>query len=69
LHTVIIKIILHDAKIISLRKAWRREKEILRNGFAGYVDWPPTEMDDIQKVGYASSYDGKYVHDVRKYQS
>jgi len=59
--------LLHHAKIIAVRKAWHREKEALRNGFAGSVDWSPTEMDEIQKVGYASSYDGEYVHDVRKY--
>ena len=59
--------LLHHAKIIAVRKAWHREKEALKNGFAGSVDWSPTEMDEIQRVGYASSYDGEYVHDVRKY--
>ena len=59
--------LLHHAKIIAVRKAWHREKESLRNGFAGSVDWSATEMDEILKVGYASSYDGEYVHDVRRY--
>ncbi|XP_023702268.1 teneurin-a isoform X2 [Cryptotermes secundus] len=59
--------LLHHAKIIAVRKAWHREKEALRNGFAGSIDWSATEVDEILKVGYASSYDGEYVHDVRKY--
>ncbi|PSN55675.1 Teneurin-a [Blattella germanica] len=59
--------LLHHAKSIAVRKAWHREKEALRNGFAGSIDWSATEMDEILKVGYASSYDGEYVHDVRRY--
>jgi hypothetical protein len=59
--------LLHHAKIAAVRKAWHREKEALKNGFAGSVDWSATEMDEIVKVGYASSYDGEYVHDVRRY--
>ncbi|KAJ9586714.1 hypothetical protein L9F63_019697, partial [Diploptera punctata] len=59
--------LLHHAKITAVKKAWHREKEALRNGFAGSVDWSATEMDEILKVGYASSYNGEYVHDVRRY--
>nr|CAD7400470.1 unnamed protein product [Timema cristinae] len=59
--------LLHHAKVFAVRKAWHREKEALRNGFAGSVDWSATEMDEILKVGYAASYDGEYVHDVQRY--
>ncbi|XP_063223573.1 teneurin-a [Bacillus rossius redtenbacheri] len=59
--------LLHHAKLFAVRKAWHREKEALRNGFAGAVDWSATEMEEIMKVGYAANYDGEYVHDVQRY--
>ncbi|XP_068081732.1 teneurin-a [Anabrus simplex] len=59
--------LLHHAKGQAVRKAWHREREALRNSFAGAVDWSATEMEEILKVGYASSYDGEYVHDVQRY--
>jgi hypothetical protein len=37
--------LLHFAKIIAVQKAWHIEKEALRNGFTGSVDWSLTEMD------------------------
>jgi len=61
------QILLHHAKIFAVQKAWHREKEALRNCFSDSVDWSLMEMDEIQRVGYASSYDGEYVYDVRKY--
>ena len=56
--------LLHHAKIIAVRKAWHREKETLRNGFAGSVGLSPTEKDEIRRLVMPH---GKYVHDVRKY--
>jgi len=35
------QILLHCAKIFAVQKAWHREKEALRNGFADSVDWFP----------------------------
>lgn len=59
--------LLHHAKGQAVRKAWHKEREALRNNFAGTMEWTAAEMEEIVKVGYASGYDGEYVHDVRHY--
>lgn len=59
--------LLHHAKLTAVRKAWHREKESLRNGFSGSVEWSTVEIDEILKVGYATNYDGEYVHNVQVY--
>ncbi|KAG8234383.1 hypothetical protein J437_LFUL015147, partial [Ladona fulva] len=33
----------------------------------GGVEWTPAEAEEIAKVGYASAYEGVYVHDPRRY--
>lgn len=59
--------LLHHAKLAAVRKAWHREKEALRNGFPGSVDWSAQEIDEIIKDGAAKNYDGEYVHSVQLY--
>lgn len=59
--------LLHHAKLTAVRKAWHREKESLRNGFSGSVEWSNVEIDEIIKDGAASNYDGDYIHNVQIY--
>lgn len=59
--------LLHHAKLSAIRKAWHKEKEILKNGFSGSIDWSTNEIDEIMKVGYVTSYEGEYIHDVQQY--
>lgn len=59
--------LLHHAKLTAIRKAWHREKEALRNGFSGSIEWSPVETDEIVKDGFAKSYDGDYIHNVQLY--
>lgn len=59
--------LLHHAKLSAIRKAWHKEKEVLKSGFSGSVEWTTNEIDEIMKTGYASNYEGEYIHDVQKY--
>ncbi|KRT82794.1 hypothetical protein AMK59_4421, partial [Oryctes borbonicus] len=59
--------LLHHAKLSAIRKAWHKEKEYLKNGFSGNVEWTNAEIDEIIKVGYATSYECDYIHDVQQY--
>lgn len=59
--------LLHHAKLSVIRKAWHKEKENYKNGFAGNVEWTASELEELQKVGYVSNYEGEYVHDVQFY--
>lgn len=59
--------LLHHAKLSAVRKAWHKEKESLKNGFSGSVEWSTSEAEEIMKVGYASNYEGDYIHDVVQY--
>lgn len=59
--------LLHHAKLSAVRKAWHREKEALKAGLSGAVDWAPSEVEEILKSGYANQYDGEYVHNVLQY--
>lgn len=59
--------LLHHAKLSAIRKAWHKEKEALKNGFAGTVEWTTSEIEEIMKIGYASNYEGDYIHDVQQY--
>lgn len=59
--------LLHHAKLSAVRKAWHKEKELLKSGFTGSNEWSTTEADEIVKVGYASGYEGEYIHDVLLY--
>ncbi|XP_074032255.1 teneurin-a transmembrane protein isoform X2 [Leptinotarsa decemlineata] len=59
--------LLHHAKLSVIRKAWHKEKECYKNGFAGSVDWSTSELEELSKVGYVSNYDGEYIHDVQQY--
>ncbi|XP_071056324.1 teneurin-a isoform X2 [Onthophagus taurus] len=59
--------LLHHAKLSAIRKAWHKEKEALKNGFTGSTDWTAAEIDEIMKMGYVTSYEGEYIHDVQLY--
>lgn len=59
--------LLHHAKLTAVRKAWHKEKEALKNGFLGTIEWSATELEELMKVGYVSNYEGDYVHDVQIY--
>lgn len=59
--------LLHHAKGQALRKAWHRERDLLRLGFPGSVDWSQSEIEEILKVGYSMSFEGEYVHDINQY--
>lgn len=59
--------LLHHAKLSAIRKAWHKEKEALKNGFSGSVEWTTGEIDEITKLGYVVNYEGEYIHDVQKY--
>ncbi|XP_038105737.1 teneurin-a isoform X4 [Culex quinquefasciatus] len=59
--------LMHHAKLQAVRKAWHREKELLRNGLISSYDWTQQESDDIMKNGYANLYEGEYIHDIVQY--
>lgn len=59
--------LLHHAHATAIRKAWHREREALRSGLGGSLDWSAAELDEIQKAGSAAGYEGEYVHDVARY--
>lgn len=59
--------IMHHAKLIAVRKAWHREKELLQNGLTTTFEWSQTEVDEIIKKGYLTLYDCDYIHDVTLY--
>ncbi|XP_055616662.1 teneurin-a isoform X3 [Toxorhynchites rutilus septentrionalis] len=59
--------LMHHARLQAVRKAWHREKELLRNGLISSYDWTQQETDDIIKNGYANLYEGEYIHDVAQY--
>ncbi|XP_022828977.1 teneurin-a isoform X4 [Spodoptera litura] len=59
--------LLHHARAAAVRKAWHREREALRSGLGGSLDWSAAELDEIQKAGSAAGYEGEYVHDVARY--
>lgn len=59
--------LMHHAKLQAVRKAWHREKELLRNGLISSYDWSQQETDDILKNGYANLYEGEYIHDIVQY--
>lgn len=59
--------LMHHAKLQAVRKAWHREKELLRNGLISSYEWTQQETDDIIKNGYANLYEGEYIHDIVQY--
>ncbi|XP_055602719.1 teneurin-a [Uranotaenia lowii] len=59
--------LMHHAKLQAVRKAWHREKELLRNGLISSYEWTQQETDDIIKNGYANLYEGEYIHDIIQY--
>lgn len=59
--------LMHHAKLQAVRKAWHREKEILRNGLTSTYEWTQPEMDELLKLGYVNQYEGEYIHDVSIY--
>ncbi|XP_044748405.1 teneurin-a isoform X3 [Coccinella septempunctata] len=59
--------LLHHAKLSAIRKAWHREKELLKAGFTGSVEWTANEIEEIMKIGYLTNYEGNYIHDVQLY--
>jgi teneurin len=50
-----------------VRKAWHREKELLKNSVSGTVEWTPAEAEEIVETGVAKAYEGEYMHDVQQY--
>ena len=58
---------MHHAKLQAVRKAWHREKELLRNGVHSSYDWEQSDKDEILAKGYATNYDSEYIHDVSVY--
>lgn len=59
--------LLHHARAAAVRKAWHREREALRGGLGGSLEWSAAELDEIQKQGWATGYEGEYVHDAARY--
>ncbi|XP_015119824.1 teneurin-a [Diachasma alloeum] len=59
--------LLHHAKATAIRKAWHREREALKANTLTIVDWMVAEQDEITKLGYASNYEGEYIHDAQLY--
>ena len=59
--------IMHHAKIAVSRRIWHREKEMLKNGFSGSLQWSNDELDDILKNGFCDNYDIDYYQDLSKY--
>lgn len=58
---------LHHAKTTAIRKAWAREKELLRSGLLTTLDWSQPEIDDILKQGQLNTYETEYINDVSVY--
>lgn len=59
--------LLHHARATAVRKAWHREREALKANTPTSVEWMVAEQDEISKLGYASNYDGEYIHDAQLY--
>jgi hypothetical protein len=59
--------LMHHAKLQAARKAWNREKELIRNGLTTSVEWVPSEVEEILKQGYSNLYDCEYINDVSIY--
>ncbi|XP_022172137.1 teneurin-a isoform X1 [Myzus persicae] len=59
--------LLHHAKTSVMRKAWHRERDLLRLGLPTNKDWSVAEIDDILKLGYANGFDGEYIRDTERY--
>lgn len=59
--------LMHHAKLQVARKAWNREKELIRAGLTTSVEWVPSENEEILKQGYSNLYDCEYIHDVSIY--
>ncbi|KAK0097057.1 hypothetical protein PV326_003445 [Microctonus aethiopoides] len=59
--------LLHHAKATAVRKAWHREQESLKANTPTSVEWMAAEQDEIAKNGFASNYDGEYIHDAQLY--
>lgn len=59
--------LLHHARGLAVRKAWHREKDLLKNGVSGTMEWTTAEADEIVQTGSASAYEGDYTHDVQQY--
>lgn len=36
-------------------------------GFIGNIEWSTNELEELSKLGYVSSYEGEYIHDVQLY--
>lgn len=59
--------LLHHAKLSAIRKAWHKEKEAIKSGFSGTVEWTSGEIEELMKIGYVTNYEGDYIHDVLLY--
>ncbi|CAO1418145.1 unnamed protein product [Diamesa hyperborea] len=59
--------LMHHAKLQAARKAWNREKDLIKAGLTTSIEWTQTESDEILKQGYSNLYDCEYIHDVNVY--
>lgn len=59
--------LMHHAKLQAARKAWNREKELIRTGLTTSVEWVQSEIEEILKQGYSNLYDCEYIHDINLY--
>ncbi|XP_017766143.1 PREDICTED: teneurin-a [Eufriesea mexicana] len=59
--------LLHHAKTTAIRKAWHRQREALKANMPTAIEWMVAEQDEILKSGFASNYEGEYIHDAQLY--
>ena len=59
--------LMHHAKLQAARKAWNREKDLIKAGLTTSIEWTQAESDEILKQGYSNLYDCEYIHDVNVY--
>lgn len=59
--------LLHHAKTSVMRKAWHRERDLLRLGLPTNKDWSVAEIEEILKSGYTNGFDGEYIRDTERY--
>lgn len=58
---------MHHAKSTAIRKAWAREKELIKSGLLTTIDWSPAETEEILKKGQLSTYETEYINDISVY--
>ncbi|XP_018334333.1 teneurin-a isoform X2 [Agrilus planipennis] len=59
--------LLHHAKLQAIRKAWHREKETIKNGFQGSIEWTANEIEELMKNNNIATYEAEYIHNIGHY--